>query len=104
DAAGARAGDYPEILGFHLEQAVRYRREVGSAGDHERALAERSGALLAEAGRRAAAVGDMPGAANLLERAARLFPAGDVRRGEALLMVIDPLVALGELQRSERVA
>ena len=58
-----------EILGFHLEQAARYRAELGEP-DPE--LAERAGARLADAGRRALWRGDYRSAAPLLERALEL--------------------------------
>ena len=77
--AGERLAEFEEILGYHLEQACRYREELGSADD---ALAARAGAHLAAAGRRAFARGDMPAATNLLERAAAL-PA---REGGYLLL------------------
>jgi class 3 adenylate cyclase/tetratricopeptide (TPR) repeat protein len=77
--AGDRLAEFEEILGYHLEQACRYREELGSADD---ALAARAGAHLAAAGRRAFARGDMPAATNLLERAAAL-PA---REGRYLLL------------------
>jgi len=67
--AGERLAEFEEILGYHLEQACRYREELGSADD---ALAARAGAHLGAAGRRAFARGDMPAATNLLERAAAL--------------------------------
>jgi class 3 adenylate cyclase/tetratricopeptide (TPR) repeat protein len=55
-----------EILGHHLEQASRYKNELGRP-DPE--LAERAGERLAAAGRRALWRGDRPAAAHLLERA-----------------------------------
>jgi class 3 adenylate cyclase/tetratricopeptide (TPR) repeat protein len=58
-----------EIVGYHLEQAARYRNELGQA---EPALAERAGERLAGAGRRALWRGDEPAAAALLERALAL--------------------------------
>jgi class 3 adenylate cyclase len=58
-----------EILGHHLEQAVRYKAELGEADD---ALAERAGERLAAAGRRALWRGDSHAAARLLERALEL--------------------------------
>jgi class 3 adenylate cyclase/tetratricopeptide (TPR) repeat protein len=67
-----RGGDLvelDEILGFHLEQAARYRAELGQP-DPE--LAERAGARLAGAGRRALSRDDFPAAAPLLERALAL--------------------------------
>jgi class 3 adenylate cyclase len=58
-----------EILGFHLEQAARYKAELGRP-DPE--LAERAGARLAYAGRRALWRADYRTAAPLLERALEL--------------------------------
>jgi class 3 adenylate cyclase/tetratricopeptide (TPR) repeat protein len=55
-----------EILGLHLEQAVRYKAELGEADD---ALAKRAGERLAAAGRRALWRSDSPAAVRLLERA-----------------------------------
>jgi class 3 adenylate cyclase/tetratricopeptide (TPR) repeat protein len=58
-----------EILGYHLEQAVQYRAELGVPDD---ALAERAAEHLAAAGHRAELRGDVNAAVNLLERAFRL--------------------------------
>jgi len=67
-----RGGDLvelDEILGFHLEQAARYRAELGQP---DPGLAERAGARLADAGRRALWRADYRAAAPLLERALEL--------------------------------
>jgi class 3 adenylate cyclase len=58
-----------EILGFHLEQAARYQAELGQP---DPGLAERGGARLAAAGRRALWRADYRAAAPLLERALEL--------------------------------
>jgi class 3 adenylate cyclase/tetratricopeptide (TPR) repeat protein len=63
-----------EILGYHLEQAFRYRVELGTEDAHTRELARGAGSLLAAAGRRAHARGDDGGARSLLGRATRLLP------------------------------
>jgi class 3 adenylate cyclase/tetratricopeptide (TPR) repeat protein len=55
-----------EIVGYHLEQAARYRHELGLPADD---VAERAGERLAAAGRRALWREDRPAAAVLLERA-----------------------------------
>ena len=55
-----------EILGHHLEQAARYKAELGIP---DPTLAERAGAHLTAAGRRALWRGDYHAAAGLLERA-----------------------------------
>jgi len=61
-----------ELVGYHFEQAFRYRAELGTVGDHELALAHRAGDHLAAAGQRAFQRGDMPATVNLLRRAATL--------------------------------
>jgi class 3 adenylate cyclase/tetratricopeptide (TPR) repeat protein len=63
-----------EIVGYHLEQACRYARELGSAEDADRAGRARS--RLAAAGRRALLREDYGAATNLLERAAAVAATG----------------------------
>jgi class 3 adenylate cyclase/tetratricopeptide (TPR) repeat protein len=62
-----------EILGYHLEQAHRYRIELGLGGDESDALAERAAARLGEAGERALMRGDATTAVSLLNRAVDLL-------------------------------
>ena len=63
-----------EILGYHLEQAARYKSELGLPN---LAVAERAGERLAAAGRSAAERGDFRATAVLLERSLELTrPAG----------------------------
>jgi class 3 adenylate cyclase/tetratricopeptide (TPR) repeat protein len=57
-----------EILGYHLEQAARYKQELGQPDSQ---LAERAGIRLAAAGRRARSR-DLRAAATLIERALEL--------------------------------
>ncbi len=71
---GADLPELDEILGYHLEQAVRYRLELGEAADA--GLAARARQRLAAAGRRALTRGDQAAAQNLLRRADAL--PGDV--------------------------
>jgi tetratricopeptide (TPR) repeat protein len=63
------------VAGFHLEQAVGYRDELGAAV--EPALRSRAGTLLAQAGSDAFGRGDLPAATSLLSRAAALLPEDD---------------------------
>jgi tetratricopeptide (TPR) repeat protein len=58
-----------EILGYHFEQAARYREELGEA---DLRIGERAATHLAAAGRRALWRGDDSAAINLLERALQL--------------------------------
>ena len=70
--AGDRVIQYEEILGYHLEQAHRYRAELGRA---DAVLASRAAMRLSRSGRRALDRGDIPAAVNLLERSLALDPA-----------------------------
>jgi class 3 adenylate cyclase/tetratricopeptide (TPR) repeat protein len=69
--AGDRAGEYEEILGYHLERAYSYRGELGLA-DAE--LGGRAKERLRAAGERALARGDLHAAHDLLERALAIGP------------------------------
>jgi class 3 adenylate cyclase/tetratricopeptide (TPR) repeat protein len=102
-AAGERLVEYEEILGYHLEQSYRYRRELGHGPDALGDVAEKAAGWLASAGRRAAGRGDMPAAANLLERAAELLPEDDPRRSEIDLVLGWALTQAGEFARAETI-
>jgi class 3 adenylate cyclase/tetratricopeptide (TPR) repeat protein len=66
---GAGLVELDEILGFHLERAARYRRELGQ---RDPGLAQRASEHLAAAGRRALGRADGRAAVPLLERALEL--------------------------------
>ena len=85
-AAGTRSTEYEEIIGYHLEQAVRHLRELGRLGGRDTALGTRAGRWLSAAGRRSLARDDMSAAANLLERAAAMLQSADPER-PALLRI-----------------
>ena len=94
NAERGRETEFEEILGYHLEQAVRYRRELGPLDDHGRDLAKRAATRLANAGMRALDRSDAPAAANLLGRSAELLDQRDPVRlelvpdlGEALMVL-----------------
>ena len=91
-----RAGEYDEIVGFHLEQAARYARELGDVSEAARAVAPEAAARLAAAGRHALALGDMPAAATLLGRAAELLEPGDADRLEILPRLGEARMELGD--------
>jgi class 3 adenylate cyclase len=95
--AGGRLLEYQEILAYHLEEAYRYRAELGALDDHARALRERAGRTLLAAGRRAFSRGDSPAAANLLRRATELLPEDDGARLAALPDLGEALMDVGEL-------
>ncbi len=102
-AAGQRAGDHDEILGFHLEQAYQYRTELGRAGPQERALAARAAERLATAARGALTRGDLPAGAHLLERAVSLLPPDEPARSVLLPTLGVALLESGRLKEADRV-
>jgi class 3 adenylate cyclase/tetratricopeptide (TPR) repeat protein len=65
-----------EILGYHLEQAYRYRVELGMP--HDEKLAAAAGRCLTAAGRRADLRQDHGAVVSFLERAAALRPAAAI--------------------------
>ena len=100
---GSRLAEYEEILGYHLEQSFRYRAELGPIDDDGRRLGAEASRHLSSAGRRALARGDMPAAANLLQRAAALLGEEDPARALLLLDAGEAAVDIGELERAESV-
>ena len=75
---GTELAELDEITGYHLEQAFRYRCELGPADEQARQLAADAAAHLDQAGRRAMDRGDAAAAVNLLERAEALLPAQEM--------------------------
>jgi class 3 adenylate cyclase/tetratricopeptide (TPR) repeat protein len=102
-AAGERLGEYEEILGYHLEQAYRYRAELGPVDEHGRTLARRGAERLADAAKRASTRGDLPAQVNLLSRALVLLPPGDAARLELLPELGTSLMWTGDLAKAEGV-
>src|ERR671924_329951 len=101
--APERASELEEIVGYHLEQAVRLREQLGSADESTRALAARAGEILGAAGRRAVVRSDMPAAINLLGRALELGGAEQADRHVLLRELSAALWAQGELTRAATV-
>jgi class 3 adenylate cyclase/tetratricopeptide (TPR) repeat protein len=69
-----------EIVGYHLEQAHRYRSELDGSDPALGVVARRASAHLARAGRGALDRGDNNAGRSLLERAAALLPERDDAR------------------------
>jgi class 3 adenylate cyclase/tetratricopeptide (TPR) repeat protein len=69
--------DGDEVLGYHLEQAYRYRQELAPGVPGSEPIAARAADLLEAAGRRALARLDAGAARNLFERALALRPQVD---------------------------
>jgi class 3 adenylate cyclase/tetratricopeptide (TPR) repeat protein len=83
-AAGDRLSEVEEIVGYHLEQAFRYREELAPVDERARELARRAAQRLIAAGRRAVERSDIAGAVNLLERATVLLDPADPIRLDVL--------------------
>jgi class 3 adenylate cyclase/tetratricopeptide (TPR) repeat protein len=73
EAARERMAEYEEILAHHLEQAYRYRVELGAVDEPARELAHRAGRHLAASAMRAAEREDLAAAAAFFERSIDLL-------------------------------
>ena len=91
-----------EIVGYHLEQAHRYRAELDPADPALPALAEGVAARLGAAGRAALERGDIPAALTLLRRAAAVLPESDDRRHELAPHLAFALWEAGTSRRRRR--
>ena len=96
--AGDRASEQDEIVGYHLEQAVRYRETLGPLDDRARDLAGRASDRLASAARRALGRHDLQAVANLLGRAEALLEPVDPTR---IALLPDLASALWEVGSSD---
>jgi class 3 adenylate cyclase/tetratricopeptide (TPR) repeat protein len=101
---GAELVELDEIVGYHLEQAFRYRGELGPLTESDRTAGGHGGELLARAGRRALERGDRRAAANLLDRAVRLFPEDAPERVRALTDIGRVLLEAGDAYEGSRIA
>ncbi|MEA2508251.1 MAG: hypothetical protein QOG21_333 [Actinomycetota bacterium] len=101
--SGERVDEYEAILGHHLEEAYRYRCELGPVDGDARELGARAAALLGAAARRARTRGDVPGARSLFERACRLSIDRPAERLELLPGLGEALHQLGETDAGDAI-
>ena len=94
---GPELVEHDEILGYHFEQAYRYRAELGPVDAHAAALGVRAAELLAASGHAARSRSDFPAAARLLGRAAEIEAPGRLR---ILPDLADVLFETGQLAAS----
>jgi AAA ATPase domain/Adenylate and Guanylate cyclase catalytic domain len=94
DGEGAQLAEVDEIAGWHLEQAIRFRRELG-LGVPPGAAARAVGHLDA-AGRRAADRHDLRSADRLFTRALDLIVDGDPHRSRLALALAESLIPAGD--------
>ena len=99
--AAERVVEYEEIIAYHLEQAYRYRTELGPPDAAASALAKRAGTLLGQASRRAEARGDRAACVDLMDRAAALLPR-DADRRLFLAQLAPNVLDAGDGPRAER--
>ena len=92
-----------EILGYHLEQALRYRAELGLGGEETDDLAGRASARLAAAAERAALRSDAAASGALYERAV-VLAADDSRAFERELRLVRMRMESGDLAGALREA
>ncbi len=97
---GERLPEVEEIVGYHLEEAVRYLVELGPRNEHADELAAAGAGYLASAGRRALGRGDAPAAVKLLERA-RALATDEATQLELSLDLGEALRDAGELGRAD---
>ena len=93
--------EYEEIVGYHLEQAFRYRQALGTIDPNAVSLATRAAEWLESAGRRALARSDLSAAIGLLERAADLLTLDDAGRAALLPELGAALIEAGRLAEAE---
>jgi len=90
-----------EVAAYHLERAFRYREEVGPADEECRDLGLRAGRVLASAGRRAFARGDMPSTSSLLERSLALLPDDEPTRADLLADLAESRMQAADFARTD---
>jgi tetratricopeptide (TPR) repeat protein len=93
------ASPYEEIVGYHLEQAYRYRAELSPIGEALRALGDRASDLLAQAGQHALLRADHAAAVNLLDRA-RSLQSDHARRLTLSVSLAEALWSTGKLEQA----
>jgi DNA-binding SARP family transcriptional activator len=90
----------PEILGYHLEQSVRYLSELRPAEAQSSPLPRRAASHLETAGRAAHDRGDALAAMNLLIRAAALLPRDDAALARLYTSLGTAMTEVGQLEQA----
>jgi class 3 adenylate cyclase/tetratricopeptide (TPR) repeat protein len=95
---GERADEVDDIVGYHLEQAFRYRDSLGPLDAHGREIGRRASDRLAAAGRRALGRHDLQATTNLLGRAGSLLGTSDPARVSLLPDLAIALWSAGDVE------
>jgi class 3 adenylate cyclase len=104
DEHGADLVELDEIVGYHLEQAYRYRAELGPLDAAAEVLAREAASRLVRSGDRAHERGDLPAAQALFGRAAELFAPDSADRRRAVAERAYLLAQLGEFEAALELA
>jgi class 3 adenylate cyclase/tetratricopeptide (TPR) repeat protein len=104
ERVGERLPEYEDILGYHLEQAYRYRADLGPIDEEARQLAQRAAATLVSAAQRAADRDDHRAAEGLLLRAIELTPMESPERRRLRHELADELRWAGAFREAEELA
>ena len=91
---------HDEVIGYHLEQASTYVREVRPGDRRAGELGRRAGARLAAAGRAALDRSDLVAGVNLLSRARELLPADHKHMSWLLPTLSDALFLSGQAEQA----
>ena len=91
-----------EIVGYHLEQSLRYRGELGPLDETARALAPRAADRLLAAANRAGGRGDLAARESLAERALALAEPGTAQQRQALLELAKTFQDAVDAERGRR--
>jgi class 3 adenylate cyclase/tetratricopeptide (TPR) repeat protein len=104
EQAGDRLPEYEDILGYHLEQAYRYRTELGPVDVAGRDLEGRAASVLASAARRGLARDDFHAAVGLLRRAIDLTTPESPESRRLRWDLSDALQEVGDVEEALVVA
>ena len=99
--AADHVAEYDEILGYHYQQAVGYRSELGLADEETANLRRAAVDHLAAAGERALDRNDIAAARKLLATATELLPADDRLGRRVRVQLADTLAKSGELNLAD---
>jgi len=100
EALPQRINELYEVVGYHLEQAYLYRRDLGGRSEQTDALATRAADHLASAATRARAIGDYAAMNRLLHRATSILPTQDPQRTRLLPLFAKGLAEVGRLDEA----
>ena len=98
--AGERLAEYEEILAYHLEQAFRFRVELGPADERTQEIGDAAARRLVASAERARERSDFGAARGLFERATEVAPG----RAAIFVLLSETLADLREYHRSNEIA